>query len=223
MLATDPKEVLKHPYASFGDRMRGVRHALGLTQEQLAAKLGVSRAALGQWEIDKTIPSNVKIEEISNIVGITPEWLAFARSQGMKLRVEDPADAGMIAVPEIVFGDGGIDDRQTVRTAKLHRTHLPGEVLTRGGTIVMVQVNSDSIRTVSKNDFAFVDTSDTKVSPEGDFCYWDGLAVSFASIHMTQSRETGREVVIKKLGMDAQTVTPDTVQIVGRVVGGIVR
>ncbi len=42
---------------SLGDRMRAARSAAKLTQTQLAARLGVSRAAVSMFEAGKTTPS----------------------------------------------------------------------------------------------------------------------------------------------------------------------
>lgn len=38
-------------------RIRRLRDSLGMTQEQLAKRLGVNRSAVAQWEIGRTKPS----------------------------------------------------------------------------------------------------------------------------------------------------------------------
>ncbi len=39
-----------------GQKIQALRKGRGLTQEQLAARLGVSRQAVSRWELDETLP-----------------------------------------------------------------------------------------------------------------------------------------------------------------------
>lgn len=42
---------------TIGQRIRTLRKANGLYQEELAKKIGVSRQAIASWEVDRTFPS----------------------------------------------------------------------------------------------------------------------------------------------------------------------
>ena len=41
------------PIETIGDRIRALRLAANLTQDEFAAKLNVSRSAIAQWETDR--------------------------------------------------------------------------------------------------------------------------------------------------------------------------
>ncbi len=47
-----------------GERIRALRQALGLTQEQLAARLGVSFPTVNRWENNHAKPSPLAMEKI---------------------------------------------------------------------------------------------------------------------------------------------------------------
>jgi transcriptional regulator with XRE-family HTH domain len=42
--------------STFGSRLRALRNERGLTQEQIALKVGVTKAAVSQWELDGNEP-----------------------------------------------------------------------------------------------------------------------------------------------------------------------
>ena len=41
---------------AFGDKLQAIRHAAGLTQEQMAEELQVSRQAVSRWESNRSFP-----------------------------------------------------------------------------------------------------------------------------------------------------------------------
>lgn len=60
-----------------GIRIRQAREELGLTQVQLAERLGIAFQSLQQWEAGKTTPRSDRIRKLANILGKTPSWLQF--------------------------------------------------------------------------------------------------------------------------------------------------
>ena len=62
---------------SFGDQLQAVRRAAGLTQEQFAEELKVSRQAVSKWESGRGYPEMEKILYICNYYGVTPNDLFF--------------------------------------------------------------------------------------------------------------------------------------------------
>jgi len=60
---------------SIGQRIRQGRQAAGLTQEALAGKCGVSRAAVAQWEGDVTRPSLDHLQKAAETLGVWLSWL----------------------------------------------------------------------------------------------------------------------------------------------------
>lgn len=53
---------------SLGEKIREQRKQAGLSQEQLAEKLNVSRQAITKWEMDKGIP------DVANLIAISDEF-----------------------------------------------------------------------------------------------------------------------------------------------------
>ena len=63
------------PVHFIGQRIRQGRAAAGLTQEALAGKCGVSRAAVAQWEGDITRPSLDHLQMAAETLGVWLSWL----------------------------------------------------------------------------------------------------------------------------------------------------
>ena len=55
--------------------MKGLRRRRGLTQEQLARMIFVSRSALGNMEINKRVPGPVVVQLLSKVFGVSSEFL----------------------------------------------------------------------------------------------------------------------------------------------------
>ena len=59
----------------FGDKLIQLRKKNGLSQEELAAKLNVSRQSVSKWESNNTYPETDKIVQICNIFDCTMDDL----------------------------------------------------------------------------------------------------------------------------------------------------
>ena len=60
---------------SFGKRLSSLRKEKGLTQNNLADLLGVSRGTIGMYEIDKRDPDTSTLEKLSNIFNVSIDFL----------------------------------------------------------------------------------------------------------------------------------------------------
>lgn len=60
---------------TLGSRIRARREAVGLTQEKLATKCGVSRAAVAQWEAGVTRPSLDNLVKAAEALSVWLSWL----------------------------------------------------------------------------------------------------------------------------------------------------
>ena len=56
---------------TLGQRIQELRKNLGLSQEELGEKMGVSRQAISKWEGDQTIPELDKLISLSKLFGRT--------------------------------------------------------------------------------------------------------------------------------------------------------
>ena len=60
---------------SFGENLKNVRKQRGVTQEELAEILGVSRQAISKWELDGGYPETEKLLVISKTLNISIDYL----------------------------------------------------------------------------------------------------------------------------------------------------
>lgn len=63
---------------TFGEKLQRLRRREGLSQEQLAASLGVSRQAVSKWELGEAVPGTENVVEISRQFGVSTDDLLLA-------------------------------------------------------------------------------------------------------------------------------------------------
>ena len=60
---------------TFGEKLKEARKDAGLSQEQLAQKLSVSRSAVAKWESDKGMPDVNNLKAISQLLDVSVDYL----------------------------------------------------------------------------------------------------------------------------------------------------
>ena len=75
--------------ATFGDRLAGAREAAGLTQEDLAQRLGVRLTTLQNWEEDLAEPRGNRLQMLAGMLNVSLSWLLTAEGHGL----DDPDTA----------------------------------------------------------------------------------------------------------------------------------
>lgn len=60
---------------TFADKILKLRKQAGLSQEELAEKLNVSRQAISRWEMGTSVPDAVNLLQMSKLFGITVDYL----------------------------------------------------------------------------------------------------------------------------------------------------
>lgn len=60
---------------TMGKRIKTLRKAMDLTQQELGERLGVSKGNVSQWESDATEPKPDKLIVLSRIFGVSVEYL----------------------------------------------------------------------------------------------------------------------------------------------------
>lgn len=58
-----------------GQKIAELRKKSGLSQETLAEKMNVSRQAVSKWESNQSIPDIEKIVDLSELFGVTTDYL----------------------------------------------------------------------------------------------------------------------------------------------------
>ena len=70
---------------TIGNRISKYRRAKGLTQEGLAAQMGVSSQAVSKWETDASCPDISALPQLCKILGITADELLTGKTEEVKL------------------------------------------------------------------------------------------------------------------------------------------
>ncbi|WP_428926016.1 helix-turn-helix domain-containing protein [Marinibacterium sp. SX1] len=68
--------------ATFGDRMAGAREQAGMTQAQLARRLGVKKGTILAWEEDRSDPRANKLQMMSGLLNVSIIWLLTGEGDG---------------------------------------------------------------------------------------------------------------------------------------------
>lgn len=60
---------------TFGEKLKQSRQKAALSQEQLSEKLHVSRSAVAKWETDKGMPDIDNLKAVSQLLGVSIDYL----------------------------------------------------------------------------------------------------------------------------------------------------
>lgn len=75
--------------ATIGDRIAGAREASGLSQSEMARKLGVKVKTIRGWENDLTEPRANKLQMLSGLLNVSLMWLLNGEGQGVDAPVDE--------------------------------------------------------------------------------------------------------------------------------------
>ncbi len=82
-----------------GDVIRIARERLGLTKQELADRVGVSRGSISQWELGLTAPKRGREEQLARVLGLSPADLFHAPPDlALTIRDEETGRTEQIAV-----------------------------------------------------------------------------------------------------------------------------
>ena len=79
--------------ATFGDRLAAAREAAGLSQKELARRLGVKHGTVRGWEDDLSEPRANKLAMMAGLLNVTMVWLLSGEGDG----VAAPVDESLVA------------------------------------------------------------------------------------------------------------------------------
>ena len=99
--------------ATFGDRVAGAREQAGMTQKQLAKRLGVRLSTVRAWENDLSEPRANRLSMMAGILNVAMMWLITGEGEGV--------DAPVVATP--------VND--TVRDLMIEMRDLRADLLKR--------------------------------------------------------------------------------------------
>jgi transcriptional regulator with XRE-family HTH domain len=76
----EPKPKPKQIPSTTGARIKVLRQALGLSQDNLATRLGISRSLIAQWETNRLSPHHVHFEHLSKELNVHVTYLQSGSS-----------------------------------------------------------------------------------------------------------------------------------------------
>ncbi|MBS0560768.1 MAG: helix-turn-helix transcriptional regulator [Proteobacteria bacterium] len=101
--------------AEIGRRIAAARQAQGWTQTELAARLGVTRSAVAQWETGRAGQVTGTVSRIAEVLGIGVEHLLHGPDPRAPLQALNAEETAMLRL----FRSCAPDDRQILlRTAR---------------------------------------------------------------------------------------------------------
>ena len=85
---------------TLGEKLQKLRKARSLTQEELAAQIGVSRQSLSKWESDGALPDTANIIILADLFGVTTDYLL--REAKVPMPSASPEFAASPAVVQLI-------------------------------------------------------------------------------------------------------------------------
>ena len=69
--------------ATFGDRLAAAREALGMSEKDLARRLGIALKTLQSWEADTSEPRANKLQMLAGLLNVSIKWLLTGEGEGV--------------------------------------------------------------------------------------------------------------------------------------------
>ena len=86
---------------TFGEKLKSLRGQNGITQDELAEKLYVTRTAVSKWENDRGLPTIDTLKRIADLFGVTLDELV-SDDDVRSVRLADERAAKRFRIPALV-------------------------------------------------------------------------------------------------------------------------
>lgn len=110
--------------AKMGDKIYNLRKQAGLSQEDLACEIDVTRQTVSLWEADRLVPKSEKIKKLCEIFNVSSDYFLF----------DDIEDSAPCATDEIAACDmtdkenSGVDNTEKPRKHKRRKIAIIASV-----------------------------------------------------------------------------------------------
>ena len=99
------------------DRIKALRRALGLTQEEFASRLGIKRGALANYEVGRNEPIDAVVSLMCREFRVNEDWLRRGQGEMFAPLGEDEALSRFFG--EVAFEEGTFRKRLLTELSKL--------------------------------------------------------------------------------------------------------
>lgn len=137
---------------SFGSRLRDKRKELGITQPELAKKLGVSQSAIGSWETDVNSPRATLLYDLFDILHCDANYLFQDETKQLYKNEASPEEFENLIKKYRELDDHGKDMVDTVLQKEFDRI----VVQDAEPEAEIIDVNTDDIKPTSPDVDAYV-------------------------------------------------------------------
>ncbi|RKF16560.1 XRE family transcriptional regulator [Roseovarius spongiae] len=86
---------------TFGDRLAGARDQAGMSQTELAKRLGVKKKTLEDWENDFSEPRANRLSMMAGLLNVSLSWLLTGQGEGPG----DPDDMTLSREASVLLGE----------------------------------------------------------------------------------------------------------------------
>jgi HTH-type transcriptional regulator, cell division transcriptional repressor len=103
--------------ATFGDRLAYAREAMGLSQAQVAHRMGVKLQSLRNWEENRSEPRANRLQMLAGMLNVSMVWLMSGRGE-----------APSVEAPESASVDSCLAEMRAIRVEQLRLTERLGRL-----------------------------------------------------------------------------------------------
>ena len=83
------------------EKIKTIREQLGMTQAELARKLGLTRSSINGWEMGLSVPSTQYIVELAKLFNVSTDYL-LGMEQGAVLNIDDLTEKEVSVLIDLV-------------------------------------------------------------------------------------------------------------------------
>ena len=127
---------------TLGEKIREARRKCGLSQEQLAEKMSVSRSAVAKWETDKGLPDVGNLKILARLLNVSVDHLLDETQTG-----EEPVIREAYRLSDYGYGCKKLQKDRVVRQKFSEATIYPLLAQQRPEELPMPQSNIPDCRT----------------------------------------------------------------------------
>jgi transcriptional regulator with XRE-family HTH domain len=96
--ASSPDAAVPPAVEGAAARIREIRRSRGMTQDELARRVGVSRSAIAQWETDRTGQVRANLARVAAVLGVSIGYLLTGDSDTGLVNVETADERALLSL-----------------------------------------------------------------------------------------------------------------------------
>lgn len=207
---------------SLSARITTARQKKGLSQEALGKVLGVSRAAVAQWEGGQTVPAAERLIDLADKLGVRFEWLYWGREpmEGLEPGAVPPGYAWVSSLASASLTEVGELSLSKGAAILMPLDLIEAELRGSPDDFAVMPMSGQAMEPLlPAGTMLLIDFRQTKPSSAGIFALWDGSGLAVQWVR----RVPGSKPPMLRLASEnprfaATDIEPAAVRIVGRLV-----